>query len=36
MINAMCEEEKEFTDNQATARMDWSIDQLAISPHFYY
>ena len=33
IINAVCEEEKELTDNQATSREDWSVDQLAIRPH---
>jgi hypothetical protein len=26
MINAVCGEEKELTDNQATSGEDWSVD----------
>lgn len=33
MINAVCEEEKELTENQATTRIDWTDEQLLIRPH---
>jgi hypothetical protein len=33
MMNAVCEEERELTDNQATNRQDWADEQLPIRPH---
>ena len=33
LINAICEEERELTDNQATARTDWTEDQFKKRPH---
>ena len=35
MINAVCEEERELTDTQATLRRDQSDEQLAIRPRSY-